>query len=298
MRDDEDASRKIYAGPLFHIGQFRRGPRHPNFRGPHFNDGIMMVFPRTSVMITHAGGEPVVADPNVVMFYNDHQHYSRQALSEKGDLCEWFGFDDALVADAVRPFDPHVDDHPSNPFSFSHGPSDAASYLMQRLVVNHILSNEPLDQLFIEETVLSTLKRALWNRFQQEGQLPQRVRVSSEREIAQALQTILATHFEANLSLGQLSADLNYSAFHLCRVFHKHTGLSIHQYLKQLRLRTALEYLTQANADLSSLAVDLGFSSHSHFTEAFRRTFGSPPSALRQASRQSLRQVLSKISIA
>lgn len=298
MRDDEDASRRIYVGSLFHIGQFRRGPRHPNFRGPHANGGTLMVFPRTGVTITHAGREPVVADPNVVVYYNEGQIYSREALSDKGDLCEWFGFDHTLVADAIRPFDPRVDEHPLKPYSFSHGPSDTTSYLMQRLVVNHILSSETLDQLFIEETVLSTLKRVLWSRFQQDGKVPQRGRASVEKDIVQALQRILATHFEMNLSLEQLSTDLNYSAFHLCRIFRKHTGLSIHQYLKQLRLRTSLEYVTQANTDLTSLAVKLGFSSHSHFTEAFRKTFGAPPSTLRQASRQTIRGILSKISIA
>jgi len=35
--------------------------------------------------------------------------------------------------------------------------------------------------------------------------------------------------------------------------------------------------------DLTSLALDLGFSSHSHLTDAFRKEFGNPPSAMRKA---------------
>ena len=34
--------------------------------------------------------------------------------------------------------------------------------------------------------------------------------------------------------------------------------------------------------DLSRLALDLGYSSHSHFTAAFRRSFDVPPSAARK----------------
>ena len=41
--------------------------------------------------------------------------------------------------------------------------------------------------------------------------------------------------------------------------------------------------------DLTALALDTGFSSHSHFTAVFRRTFGSTPSAFRQASRRTQR---------
>ena len=41
----------------------------------------------------------------------------------------------------------------------------------------------------------------------------------------------------------------------------------------------------EGTEDLTSLALDLGFSSHSHFSTAFRRQFGRPPSAMRRALR-------------
>ena len=257
-----------------------------------------MVFPRTSVTITHLGKVPVVADPNVVMFYNLGQIYSRGVLSEAGDLCEWFGFGSELVADAIRSFDPYVDDHPFEPFQFSHGPSDTTSYLLQRLVVDHILETQQPDDLFIEETVLQILKRVIENNYRQRGIAPKQTNVSVEKDVVDAIQKVLVTSFEQNISLEQLATQLNYSPFHLCRLFRKHTGRSIHQYLTQLRLRTSLEYVTQTNTDLTSLALRLGFASHSHFTESFRKTFGTPPSELRNTSRQGMRQLLSKISIA
>jgi AraC-like DNA-binding protein len=48
----------------------------------------------------------------------------------------------------------------------------------------------------------------------------------------------------------------------------------------QLRLSRALVELPHAN-DLTTLAFDLGFSSHSHFTVSFRRAFGCTPSEFR-----------------
>jgi AraC family transcriptional regulator len=298
MREDQDATRKIYDGAFFSIGQFRRGPKHLNFHGPHRIGGTLIVFPRTSVTITHTGKDPVVADPNTVMFYNDGQVYSRDKLSDKGDLCEWFGFDPKLVADAIRCFDRHVDDHPIEPFQFSHGPSDTTSYLLQRLVVDHILGDQHPDQLFIEETVMQVLKRVIENTYCRRGIVPDEAKVSVEIEVVDAIQQVLATRFEQNPSLEQIATQLHYSPFHLCRIFRKHTGQSIRQYLNQLRLRASLEYVTQANTDLTSLALKMGFASHSHFTEAFRKTFGAPPSTLRKHSRRTMRQMLSKISIA
>jgi AraC family transcriptional regulator len=298
MREDQDATRRIYEGSFFSIGQFRRGPKHPNFGGPHQIRGTLVVFPRTSVTITHSGKAPVVADTNTVMFYNNGQIYSRSKLSDKGDLCEWFNFSPELVTDAIRSFDPHVDDRPDTPFSFSYGPSDTTSYLLQRLVVNHVLRNEPLDKLFVEEIMMHILKGVIENNYRQRGVAPSLTKIAQEAEIAKAIQKELALFFEENLSLEQIAARLNYSPFHLCRIFRKHTGQSIHQYLTHLRLRASLEYVTQANTDLTDLALEMGFANHSHFTQAFRKTFGTPPSALRNLSRQHIRQLLSKISIA
>lgn len=280
------------------IGQFRRGPKHSNFGGPHEIRGTLMVFPRTSVTIAHSGKDPVVADANTVMFYNDRQVYARGKLSERGDLCEWFNIDPGHVADAIRSFDSHVDDHPCAPFAFSHGPSDTTSYLLQRLVVNHILEAQHVDHLFVEETVMRILKRVIENWYRQRGVLPSKPKASSEKELVDALQKMLAMRFQQNISLEEIAGQLHYSPFHVCRIFRKHTGQSIHRYINQLRLRISLEYITQPNEDLTHLALRLGFASHSHFTEAFRKTFGTPPSALRNSMRQDLRQMLSKISIA
>jgi AraC family transcriptional regulator len=42
----------------------------------------------------------------------------------------------------------------------------------------------------------------------------------------------------------------------------------------------AIEQIDGCADRLTSLALDLGFSSHSHFTRAFREFYGCPPSAL------------------
>ena len=49
-----------------------------------------------------------------------------------------------------------------------------------------------------------------------------------------------------------------------------------------VKQRRALDLLPQC-ADMSALAFDLGFSSHSHFASAFRQTYGRSPSAFRQS---------------
>lgn len=73
------------------------------------------------------------------------------------------------------------------------------------------------------------------------------------------------------------------SPSHLSHVFHAEVGLPLHRYLLQLRMAQAIERLRHGERDLSRLALDLGFATHSHFSAAFRRTFGVPPSVARRA---------------
>jgi AraC-like DNA-binding protein len=85
--------------------------------------------------------------------------------------------------------------------------------------------------------------------------------------------------------LQEVAQGLYTSAFHLARVFRAETGFSLHAFRQSLRLRAALERLASGAVDLSALALELGFSSHSHFTERFRNEFGVAPSQIRQAAR-------------
>jgi AraC-like DNA-binding protein len=78
-----------------------------------------------------------------------------------------------------------------------------------------------------------------------------------------------------------VAAEVGWSPFELTRVFRRHTGFPIHRYRRQLRLRTAYSRLAEGETHIGNLALDLGFSTHSHFAEAFRSEFGLSPSDLR-----------------
>jgi len=58
----------------------------------------------------------------------------------------------------------------------------------------------------------------------------------------------------------------------------------LYRYQLRLRLARALDLLPRVD-DLTALGLELGFSSHSHFTTAFRQLYGQSPSAFRTAAR-------------
>jgi AraC-like DNA-binding protein len=97
-------------------------------------------------------------------------------------------------------------------------------------------------------------------------------------------QVLIAGSFTERVTLDALSRTLGVSPFRLCRAFRQATGGTLHQHLTCLRLAAALEQLPRYRERLTDLALDLGFSSHSHFTQAFRARFGRAPSAYLQSA--------------
>jgi len=273
-------SQIIFQSPALQIGLFRCPPSVPEFEdtGP-IRIGHLLVFPRTSVRITHRGGEPIIADPNLVMFYNCQQEYRRTKVSERGDICEWFAFSPTLLVGALANVDRAAAEQLEKPFRFTHGPIAGTIYLQQRSAVEHILRMAQPDPLFVEETMCGVLDAVLHGAYRAHDGDMRSAPYSQQQHLnlTRATQELLAARYCEALTLADLAAELPSSPFQLCRIFRRQTGYSIHQYLNQLRLRTALEAIAHGAEDLTRLALDLGYASHSHFTQAFRPAFGLPP---------------------
>jgi AraC-like DNA-binding protein len=91
----------------------------------------------------------------------------------------------------------------------------------------------------------------------------------------------LESHLSSRILLTDIARAVGASPAYLTDLFARVEGVPLHQYLTQLRLARALVELPYAT-DLTALALDLGFSSHSHFSYAFRRAFGCTPSRFRE----------------
>ena len=288
----------LFESALLQVGAFRCPTSYPWFENTGPISDYLIVFPRTSVIITHDGQAPVVADPNVVMFYNKGQHYRRGKLSERGDLCDWFAFRPRAVVDTIRPYDPTVDDNWERPFIFTHGPADPGCYWQQRLVIEYLHQSSQPDHFYVEETCLSILSQVIEETYRKRGLLARDRHSRTTRshiELVQAVKTFLAMRFTEPLSLAQIGREVGSSPYHLCRVFRRITGSTVHSYLSQIRLRTSLEYVAQSDATFAELGLELGYSSHSHFTSAFRQAFGISPSNFRHSASSRCLPQMSKI---
>ena len=82
--------------------------------------------------------------------------------------------------------------------------------------------------------------------------------------------------FAPNTSLETLSQLSGLSVFHLTRSSKQRYGLPPHALQTQTRLRHARRQLLEGNA-ISAVALEAGFSDHTHLTRQFRRIHGVTP---------------------
>lgn len=142
-----------------------------------------------------------------------------------------------------------------------------------RILTQHMLHLDPeIDKpLYNDEWVVRALREAI----QGGGPMPGRISKAADR----AKQALHARCCE-RITLGQLAADVGVSPVYLTQEFCRAEGMPLYRYQLRLRLNRALLELPHCN-DITGLALDLGFSSHSHFTCTFRRAFGISPSTYR-----------------
>jgi AraC-like DNA-binding protein len=89
---------------------------------------------------------------------------------------------------------------------------------------------------------------------------------------------------DPDLNLPRLARAASLSVAQLCRVFQRDLGASPMKHLTRLRLERARDLLRKTTMNVGEVARAVGFNDPLHFSRAFRRHAGVPPSALRRGS--------------
>ena len=274
-----DPDRILLDTGVVSAGEFRCPVDHPRFEDTGPTRQYCFVFPRNACWIEQEGAPPFVADSTVVPLYNQGHPYRRAVISADGDRTDWFGVAPSVLRDMVATLDPHRAGRTDSLFPASFVAASAGSFLAQRVVFHHLRAGTPPDRLYIEETVLTLLGDVLERAFGKSATQPLS---RAQADLVERSREHLNRTYLHKEGIAEVAAAVGTSEFHLCRLFRRATGSSLHGYRTDLRLRRSLEWLHDG-ADILTVALDAGFSHHSHFTAAFHRAFGVPPSEFRAA---------------
>ena len=89
-------------------------------------------------------------------------------------------------------------------------------------------------------------------------------------------------NLDTDLRLQVLAKESGYSRVHFVRMFRAATGYTPHNYLLKLRVDRVRELLASPTLSLTDIALECGFSSHSHLSRVFRQVLGVTPSEYRR----------------
>jgi AraC family transcriptional regulator len=94
--------------------------------------------------------------------------------------------------------------------------------------------------------------------------------------------TWIENHLAEEFDLERLAAEVSLSKFHFHRLFKQATGISPAKFQLNARMSEARRLLRESKERVVAIAMDLGYSSPSHFAQVFRREMRMTPTAYRR----------------
>jgi AraC-like DNA-binding protein len=296
--------RPLYQGPIVGVQEYRcrAGRGGPAVEERSDRDTIVLL--RHGAFCKHFGRRSVTADVNHAVFFARGSTYRVSHPADCGDRGTVFVLAHRVLLDVIGALDPSVEDRPDRPFPFVTGPCEPGVFWRHRELARRLedAAAHPLDPLRTDVSTLELVADVLEAAFARHGWPRGRCRRNGtdadHADRAEAAKSYLASRLADRVTLNDVARAVHASPFHLARVFRHRTGVPIHRYLTRLRLRAAVERLWGGAEDLTTLALESGFSSHSHFTGAFRREFGRTPSDVRRAlSRRTLGELSKNLEV-
>lgn len=241
--------------------------------------GPEIVLPREGLFERRNRYGQVFADRTVVLFFDTNDPFEIHHPVQTPDSCTVISLSDRLIDELCT-----LPGQDASPF-FAVGatlttPSIALAHhdllwSMFHCTTSDLIYREEKALLLVAEIFTELQKRRT------SAVLKTSRHVSNEMTsgyaVADKVLLYLNENFRAEITLQGVADAVNRSPFHLCRSIKNYTGQTIHQHLTTLRLDSALKLLRTSKQPITEIALELGYSSHSHFTALFKQKFGVTP---------------------
>jgi AraC family transcriptional regulator len=95
-------------------------------------------------------------------------------------------------------------------------------------------------------------------------------------------QDFLHAHYSEGFSVSDIAEAVGAHPSHLARLFRRHYGCTVGEYVRRLRVEFACRELSKAGLTLAEIATAAGFYDQAHFSRTFKRLTGMTPAAYRE----------------
>ncbi len=232
-----------------------------------------LVFPYRGIFVRHVGRDDAVAESNQVLFFNPYEGYQVSHPVAGGDACLDLRLDEGALRELV----------PTELLR-----RGGTAFLMQRrridpraqalvALLRHSLQRGVAEPLEAETLALTLVRRALGERTSHAASAS-----AGRRKLVDRAKLVMASDLARRWTLAEIASEVGVSPVYLTQVFAQVEAVPLYRYHLRLRLARALDLLGDHD-DLTQLGLELGFSSHSHFSAAFRQAYGRTPAEFQRS---------------
>lgn len=278
---------RVYWGGSVTVYEWRcAGERHDSSRD-EWSDGYEVVVPRRGTFAFQVEGERCFADRASAVFFHPEEAYRVRHPLPGGDAGSVFRLAPAAVAALIGENDAADGGRERVRFPARAAPLDGRGYLLHRQAIE-VFGSAALNVMELEECAIAFVREAVAQAYRRagRGRRGPAARNRKAGEYTRRVQEVIAARYREPLTLAEVARAVETSPFHLSRLVASVAGVPIHRLIVRHRLRDALERLLETREGITSVALATGFASHSHLTDAFRREYGLPPSAVRRTWRR------------
>ncbi len=274
----------LFQGENVRIGKFDCHKNHECFAVTESISDNMFVLAMRPVWIRRQTKKFQYVGPGNVLFHAAGCTIERKQCPADRDLAFWFAIRDTIFEEAL-----------STHGYAGHTPRRALLTAPETQLMFasafQSLRLDDTDALEVEGGVLSLLDEVCRSMRECRAITTHHVVRPTARAKARRLIDNAKAYIDENLGedidLDNIAREIGVSPYYLCRLFKSMCGFTIHEYKIRQRLAHVVGEIFRGNGrDLARLALDSGFSSHSHLTRTFVRRYGMPPSSFRQQTRQ------------
>jgi AraC-like DNA-binding protein len=234
-----------------------------------------LVYPYRGVFMRHVGRNDTVAEANQMLFFNAGQGYRISHPIEGGDACIDLAIDESMLEE-LAPKE-QVQRDPAFSFRRQRRRIDPRAQALVALL-RHGLVRNVAETLEAETLALTLVRRSLGERTSHAAGAS-----IGRQKLVDRAKLVLSSDLARRWTLGEIASEVGVSPVYLTQVFQQVEATPLYRYQLRLRLARALDLLGQYD-DLTALGLDLGFSSHSHFSASFKQSFGQTPAEFQRSA--------------
>ncbi|GAA0327190.1 helix-turn-helix transcriptional regulator [Actinoallomurus spadix] len=260
----------VAVGDGFALERLRIRAESPDWSDPEVPARHRLVLVRRGAFRARVGGRVMFADPALAYLGAPGEEQSIAHRPGREDVCTVVLVSASLMAEITE-------ERPARPSVFVSGALAVAHRLLAARAAG---CADPFEVTEMTIRVVGELCRLAAETGDRTVTGARPGTAIARRELVESARELLAQD-PCAVGLRRIARHAGCSPYHLSRVFHRETGMTLTRYRNRVRALSALDAIEAGERDLAGLAARLGFADHAHLTRTVREECGHSPRELR-----------------